>query len=772
MDFLTIPTFLILAGALIMALNIARARSTFRSFHQLSWEDTENTKWFFRIHEVLMVFFFIGYLLVAAGIGAQVKLNSELFVGLIFFFGALFVLIGILLQAKMIRSIGKRHEDVVLAGETLEDERGKLQDANESLLKEIGERRQAEKALRTSRTFLQDLIDAIPEQIMVINLDYTIAHANRRARQAAGDERLQENPFCFGVSHQADAPCKGEEHPCPLRMVRQRGEAVTVEHVHLDACGNEMILEIIAAPVFDEGGNLVQVVESSRDITERKNAEIKLKESEEKYRKLSEVTLEGICFHDGGTIMDANDALSEMFGHSQHELAGRDAVALFIAEEDRGGVRKRIMQGYAKPFEVMAQKKDGTLFPVEIEGRNTTYGGRAVRVESVRDISDRRRDEEKMLMLQKMEAIGTLAGGIAHDFNNILSAIMGNTELSLLDLPEGSGAEKKLRRVLKASQRAKELVSQILAFSRKTEEELKPVRVSLVVKEALKLLRASIPATIEFCVTIEEEAGTVMADPTQVHQVMMNLCTNAFHAMKDTGGILEVHLAGVELNGDAARDLDLAKGPYVCLTLSDTGLGMAPETLKRIFEPYFTTKELGIGTGLGLSAVHGIVQRTGGAISVSSQPGKGTEFRVYFPEASGEASPAESAAPPVSNAGSGMILLVDDDELVAQITGEMLENFGYDVALASSGPEAIEAFGRTPDRYDLVITDMTMPKMTGEKVAVALKKIRADIPVILCTGFSEHVSAERAEQLGLDALLLKPVVMRELSRTVRDVLER
>jgi PAS domain S-box-containing protein len=378
--------------------------------------------------------------------------------------------------------------------------------------------------------------------------------------------------------------------------------------------------------------------------------------------------------------------------------------------------------------------------------------------------------EERLHHARKMEAIGTMAGGIAHDFNNILTAILGYTELTLLHTPRGSSAQQNLQHVLTAGKRAKDLVQQILTFSRKSERERQPVHLHLVVREALKLLRASLPTTITIHQDIAEDVGTILADSTQIHQVMMNLGANAEYAMRETGGILAVRLDAVEVD-DAftTRHPALYPKPHVRLTMRDTGYGMAPEVMGRVFEPFFTTKGVGQGTGMGLAVVHGIVTSHNGTITVQSSPGVGTTFEIYFPlidtMTEGKASPEE----PIPT-GKGSILFVDDEDALALLGRQMLAHIGYDVVAKTSSIEALETFRTAPHRFDLVITDQTMPHMTGEALARELRRIRPDLPIILCTGFSHTIDAEKAETQGIDAFLMKPLMAHDLALAIQRVL--
>jgi signal transduction histidine kinase/ActR/RegA family two-component response regulator len=380
--------------------------------------------------------------------------------------------------------------------------------------------------------------------------------------------------------------------------------------------------------------------------------------------------------------------------------------------------------------------------------------------------------ERQLQQAMKLQAIGTLAGGIAHDFNNILSPIVGYTELTMDDIPEDSQARKYLERILKATNRAKELVQQILMFSRQNCQERKPLKVQNLIKEALKLLRATIPATVEINCDVDQDCGPIMGDPTQIHQVIMNLCTNAYHAMQETGGSLDVSLKEIDISYEQTMErLGMKLGKHLQLTVKDAGHGMEPEVLERIFEPYYTTKEQGKGTGLGLSVIDGIVKNHGGDITVSSQPGKGAVFNIYLPVIDHIDVETESSETTIAANGSERILLIDDEEQIIDFEQQILERLGYKVISKTDSEEALEEFAAQPDQFDLVLTDMTMPKMTGDQLARKMMDIKPEIPVILCTGFNEAITEEKALAMGIDKFVMKPIVKDKLANTIRAVLD-
>ena len=428
-------------------------------------------------------------------------------------------------------------------------------------------------------------------------------------------------------------------------------------------------------------------------------------------------------------------------------------------------------------FESYHRKKSGEVFPVEITANHLEFEGQEHVFAYVKDISDRIQHENEQKKLetqlrqaQKMEAIGALAGGIAHDFNNILSPLLGYAEMLKEDLSADHPFRANADAMFHAALRARDLVKQILTFSRKSETEIKPIKLQPIVQEALKLLRSSIPKTIDIQENIDPDCGVINADPTHIHQIIMNLGTNAYHAMENTDGKLTVTLKQVRIEQDYSGYPDLLPGIYAQITVADTGIGMKKNILDKVFDPYFTTKEKDKGTGLGLSVVHGIVKECGGDIRIYSEPGKGTDIHVYLPVIESKAEKRIDQTEPIPG-GTERILLVDDEEAIARMEQQLLERLGYNVTIRTGSVEALEAFKANSGKFDLIITDMTMPNMIGTQLAHEIKKIKATIPIIICTGFSHQLSDEKCEALGIQGYVMKPVVIRELAETIRKALE-
>lgn len=519
------------------------------------------------------------------------------------------------------------------------------------------------------------------------------------------------------------------------------------------------------------------------ELSERKRIEEVLRENEEKYRTVLEGNPDPVVVYDmEGKVIYFNPAFTRVFGWTLEERFGRK-MDDFVPEEAWPETKTMIeMVRSGDSFfgvETLRYNKEGSIIHVSISGavyrdREDNPVGSVI---NLRDIAEKKKLEAQLQHAQKMEAIGTLTGGIAHDFNNILAIIIGNTELALDNVSEWNSAHFNLKEIHTAGQRAKDVVRRLLSFARKTDYDQKPIRLDQVIQDSIKLLRATIPTTIDIRRNFQATADIVIADPTQVHQIMINLCTNAFHAMEDAGGILEIGTENVILDEDSAVfDADLTYGNYVKVTVSDTGQGIPSEIRDRIFDPYFTTKEVGKGTGMGLSVVHGIVKSNGGGISVESETGKRTTFSIYFPVVEKEAvvekeTVVETETVDELPSGSERILLVDDEESMVYLGRHRLESLRYQVETRTNPIEALELFRANPNRFDLVIADMTMPRMTGDQLMKEILKIRPEIPTIICTGFSEKIDEEKAKEIGIRKYIEKPINKQDLANLVRKVLD-
>jgi PAS domain S-box-containing protein len=520
-----------------------------------------------------------------------------------------------------------------------------------------------------------------------------------------------------------------------------------------------------------------------QDVAERRRVEAALRESEERYRAMLENTPLGIYVDVAGRFAYANRELLRILGAASPDEVLGSAILPRIAPEFRAAVQERALAAGAhqEPTdlrELQLLRLDGAVIDVEASALPTTFDGEPATQVQVRDVSERRHAERARVSLeaqlrqaQKMEAIGTLAGGIAHDFNNILGAIVGYTELARADTADRPGVQESLVQVEKAGARARDLVRQILAFSRREEQTRRLIPLEDVVREVLQLLRASFPAQVSIVSELSADAPVVLADPSQVHQVLMNLATNALHAMMPDGGTLTLRQTVVDVSeADALATAGLEPRRYVRLTVVDSGCGIEPGLADRVFEPFFTTKDPGRGTGLGLAVVQGIMKSHDGVVMLQSEVGKGSTFALYFP-----AHEDEGAALPIDVSklarGDGQhVLLVDDEESLARLVCRALERLGYRVTAETDPRRALSVFQSGPERFDLLLTDLTMPGMNGLELAREVHRIRPALPVVLATGYGGDVDAEQARALDIQELLFKPATVAALGYTVRRAL--
>ena len=641
----------------------------------------------------------------------------------------------------------------------------------QKLQREANERKHAEKELRESEKRYRAFFENGPDGVVILDPETArFIEFNDQACRQLGYSRKE-----FALLRVPDIEVKesAEETQVHIQKVLregyddfdtlQRTKQGEIRHIHITA----QIIEIAGRPVY----HCIW-----RDVTDRKLAEEAVRESESKFRKLFDSSPQAIALTDieSGKLIDVNNKFCELTKYSKEEILGLNTTEIgFYSKADRSKFLKELQSsGEVNGLEMDFKAKDNSVLHALMSARIIQIAGVSLILTIFQNVTEQKLLKARLQQAQKMESIGTLAGGIAHDFNNALYSIIGYADLTMDDVPEASPAQSNLKEILNAAYRSKNMVQQILTFSRQKEPEKKLVKVQSVVKEAIQLLRNSIPANIEIRQNIDEGCKPMMADPTQIHQVVMNLATNAYHAMREKGGILTINVTKEKIStDDSASYPDLYPGTYLKLTVGDTGHGMDKLIIPKIFDPFFTTKPMGEGTGMGLSIIHGIVKSHGGDINVYSEPGKGTVFNVYFPLI--EAKPVEPgivSTEPMQK-GSECILLVDDEEPIVRMVKQILERLGYQVATRTGSVDALEALRANPDKFDLVITDMSMPNMTGIELSPRLLEIRADIPIILCTGFSEMINKNKAKALGIREFAMKPLVRDEIARIIRKVLD-
>ena len=642
----------------------------------------------------------------------------------------------------------------------------------------ITDRMQAEEALQKSEAQYRTLIESANSIILKFDLNGNIRYLNPFGLDffKYQEKEILGKPAIGTIVPETETTAKNlvemikDIIKYPLRYKNNVNQNIKSD-------GERVWISWTNESIKDAQGNIAEILSIGNDLTERIKAEEALKKEKQRFQILVEKSPIGISLiRKDGRYAYLNPKFVQIFGYTLEDIpTGKEwFFKAFPNREYRHQVistwisdKKEAKLGEARPRIFNVTCKDGSEKIVHFKPVTMALGDQFIIFE---DITEQRRLEDQLRQAQKMEAIGTLAGGIAHDFNNILGAIIGYTELTLEDVAENEKARRRLEKVLQSGFRARDLVGQILTFSRQTKKERRTISVSPIIKEALKLLRATLPTTIQIHQHLETETDLIVGDSVQIHQVLMNLCTNAKHAMRKEGGTLELSLIEATLQSEESAALfHLDPGRFLKLTVSDTGHGIPHDITERIFDPYFTTKEKGEGTGLGLSVVHGIVKEHGGAIRVSSEVGKGTTFHIFLPLSEDQMEAPQKSEKPVLR-GSENILLVDDEELLTEIYGQILETLGYQVVTKTSSTEALETFRMQPDSFDLVLTDYTMPDMTGIQFAEALLKLRPDIPVILYSGFAEGITQEMAKSKGIKEMLSKPLNTHNLSAVLRKCL--
>ncbi len=632
------------------------------------------------------------------------------------------------------------------------------------------ELRITEHNLETERARYFDLYNLAPAGYLSLSPQGLIVEANLTIATLLGVARgvLLKRPlshFIFSADqdiyyfHRQQLSETGEPQVCELRMVRADG---SLFWAHLQAL----------SALETDGAAGCRIVIS--DFTKQKLTEIEVRTAKEQWKKTFDAMPDIVTIQDKNMrIVQANNAAHKFFQAEPGALEGKHCYEVFtgISQPCAGCPLVETLHDVESHTNVIKHENLGKTFQVSSAAMPSENGELQYLIHVARDITEQKKMEEKLFQSRKMEAVGTLAGGIAHDFNNVLAAILGFSELSLHDLPEDSRARKDIEQVISSGRRAAELVKQILTFSRKGAQQRQPFQPHLIVKEALKMLRSTLPTTISIEERIDPESGSILSDPTSVHQIVVNLCTNACHAMENEKGAWTVKLCRKEIRQEDIVESDVTPGPFIELSVQDTGRGMDKQTMARIFEPYFTTKEVGKGSGLGLAVVHGIVKALHGFIEVESEPGKGAAFHVYIPALEKTAAVAVTTEIKDMPRGTERILVVDDEAVIAKMNKLILERLGYKVTAITSSAEALAQVRTHADEIDLVITDQTMPDLSGFELAQEIMKIKPEMPIILCSGYSSVMTKEEALAIGIKKYAMKPVDITTLAQMVREVLD-
>ncbi len=636
--------------------------------------------------------------------------------------------------------------------------------------RDITERKSVEEAMQQVSSYTRGLIEASLDPLVTISPAGKITDVNKATELATGVPRAELIGSDF--SDYFTEPAKAREG---YQEVFMRGSVRDYPLALRHVSGKVTDVLYNAAVYWDQAGQAVGVFAAARDITARKVAE------EERLRLATaiEQITDGISILDlEGRVLSANPAFAVHHGFRQPDVIGRPYHGILRHETGDARILDKMLgavaAGKAWTWHFAQNLPQGGVRELDLTVSPILDGsGRLVNAIAIeRDVTQEVIFQERIRQWQKMEALGTLAGGIAHDFNNLLLPILINTELTLDEMKDNDPVVHRLSQVLEAARRGQDMVKQIIAFSQQKEQERRPVEITPIVKESLEFLKVSMPKNIRIVERLGAEAAMAIADPTQIHQILVNLGTNAAHAMREKGGVLEVGLAETVLDeATASRHLGLKPGAYLRLTVKDTGHGMTPEVASRVFEPFFTTKKTGEGTGMGLAVVHGIVKSHGGAISLCTDPGKGTEFTIFLPRVAGTKQVVEKGRGSYPK-GTERVLFVDDEDIQVRAMCRLLEHLGYQVVGLTSSRAALEVVRREPGAFDLAIMDQTMPEMSGAELAREILRLRPDLPVILCTGYSETINEEQALAMGVKAFMLKPFTAKDIAVAIRRVLPR
>jgi PAS domain S-box-containing protein len=637
---------------------------------------------------------------------------------------------------------------------------------------DITDRKRAEDQVRFANAYNRSLIEASPDPLVTISAEGLITDVNAATEKITGYSRheLIETDFSDYFTN-PDKAKAGYEQVFRDGMARD----YELEIRHKDGHVTPVLYN--ASVYRDETGKVTGVFAAARDISALRTTERALRESEERYRTAIESASDGIALVKEDSHTFVNRRFAEMFGYEDpSEIVGKP-LSITVHPDDLAKVleiNRMRQEGEPVPtrYEFKGIKKDGTQRIIEVSAARTTYLGEPASLAYLRDITDYKNLEDQLRHSQKMEAIGVLAGGVAHDFNNILAAIIGFAEMVEEDIPLGKPKVEHVQRVINAASRGRELVQKILAFSRKTERARHLVSLSAITKETAQLLRASIPTTIEIMLDMAATSDTILATPVEVQQVLMNLSTNASLSMQEKGGILKLIVTDINIVRDSPLlEANMVPGEYVQLVVADTGTGMTPDVMERIFEPFFTTREVGQGTGMGLAVVYGIVKSLHGTIRVESEPGVGSTFTVLFPKAQVDVF-TEKVTAEQSSGNKERVLFVDDEESLVEWGKALLERLGYEVIATNDSTKALEVFTSDPSMFDLVITDQTMPGITGLELAKEFLRIRPEIPIILCTGHSSAVTFDKLEEPGVREFLMKPLTRKELAEAIHRAFDK